>query len=79
MARNNKPKVTHTQILVWAILHKEAQRKDEALKLTRLEETVADPAMKANLGDMLRKSIDEHDQVLDILRQLYHIETGSEF
>lgn len=80
MATNNKKlAVTHTQILCWAITQQETQRKEEVHRLTRLEEADTEPALKASLGDSLRESIDQYDQVLEILRQMYEFETGKEY
>ena len=76
--RNDKVTVTHTQILVWAIQHQENQRKVEEERLNRLEQiNGTDPALKANLEDSLRKSIDQYDQVLKILHQMFEFETGN--
>ena len=79
MARKDKLTVTHTQILCWAIQQQETERKEEVYKLTRLQETDADPALKASLEDSLRKGIDRYDQVLAILHQMFEFETGNGF
>ena len=79
MARKDKVKVSHTQILCWAIQQQVTQRKEEVEKLARLEESDAEPALKASLRDSLLKSLDRYDEVIEILRKMYEFETGTEF
>lgn len=80
MARKNEnQKVTHTQVLCWAINYQEAQRKEEADKIDRLHEVNADPVQFSGLIAELQKRVEQYDQVLAILRQMYEFETGTEY
>ncbi len=74
--KNTNPttKVTHIEMICWAIRHQETERKAFAEKAAKMQES----------GDFgveryLREEVNRIDSIIEVLHDLYKIETGQEY
>ena len=67
--RKNKPVITHTEIICYAILHLESVIKDRVAYLDGI------PGSEAFLETFL----EQHLPKVEALKELYRIETGTEY
>lgn len=74
--KNTAPvvKVTHTEMICWSIHFQEAQREEFVQKAARAQATD-----NFEIESWCREEVNRIDVILDILHQMYLIETGTEY
>lgn len=67
-------KVTHTNILCWAISHLNSEAQKE---MERQEKAKA--ANATDIANMLQSNIDDIMEKIEVIKTIYEIETGTKF
>jgi hypothetical protein len=67
-------KVTHIEMICWAINYQETQRESFAEKATKMHESGS-----FEVERYLRKEVNRIESIIGVLRDLYKIETGNEY
>ena len=67
-------KVTHTNILCWAISHLNSEARTAIDRHEKAEEMGA-----TEIADMLQREIDDFAATIETLKMMYEIETGKRF